>query len=116
MKLEKLQQALRISRQGRSLKFFQIPVVLTMPEINPKKCSLATVNGNDVEVWKAPIDDPVKKSKRGKLALVKRDGKYETVQNAQKETNLDCCLIDTFENGRLLVDYNLETIRWRCTL
>jgi len=78
------------------------------------KCSLATVNGANVEVWKAPIDDPVKKSKRGKLALIlNSENKYETIQNAQNEPDLKCCLETVFTNGQLHIDHDLETIRSR---
>ena len=74
------------------------------------KCSLATVNDKPVEVWKAPVDDPVKKSKRGKLALVRNgQGQFETIENAQNEPDL----VRIFENGRLLVDHDLEAIRMR---
>jgi len=78
------------------------------------KVSLAIINDAQVEVWKAPIDDPVKKSKRGKLALVRNGhGRFETIENAQNEPDLVCCLETIFENGRLLVDHDLEAIRMR---
>ena len=67
-------------------------------------------------MFKAPITDSVKKSKKGKLILTEQSGVYETIQHAQ---NLDTqqsagdVLIPVFENGTLLVDHSLDSIRER---
>lgn len=75
------------------------------------KCSSARVNGKEVEVFKDPITDPGKKSKAGKLDLVKLSGQpYQTVKG---EDNLGSVLRTVYENGKLLVDDDLETIRKR---
>jgi nicotinamide phosphoribosyltransferase len=79
------------------------------------KCSLAIVNGNEVEVFKSPIDDVGKKSKKGKLILVRdENGKYSTIQHAQSltETDLNRDVLQTiFENGTLSRDQSLDEIR-----
>ena len=44
------------------------------------KCSFATMGGNDREVFKNPVTDPGKQSKRGRLTLERdADGKLHTV-------------------------------------
>lgn len=80
------------------------------------KCSSVVANGVEREVFKDPITDPGKTSKRGRLALVKRDGKFETV----KQTDLIHLppqirneLIEVFRNGILLHEYSLDDIRKR---
>ena len=50
------------------------------------KCSAIVTDGELREVYKQPITDPGKNSKRGRLDLILKDGKYETVkiENAEK--------------------------------
>ena len=71
-------------------------------------------------VYKDPITDQVKKSKKGKLALHEKNGSYETIQHAQTAQNgeIESCdiLVPIFENGTLLIDQNLEEIRLRAQL
>jgi len=45
------------------------------------KCSAAKVDGNWIDVYKDPITDPGKKSKRGKVTLYKSGSEYETAVN-----------------------------------
>lgn len=77
------------------------------------KCSYALVNGNEVEVYKDPVDDPGKKSKRGKLALVKRDNVFQTIGENELEKNEINYLVDIFVNGNLIIDQKLSEIRKR---
>jgi nicotinamide phosphoribosyltransferase len=52
------------------------------------KCSYAEVNGEPRDVWKDPITDPGKTSKRGRLKLVKDDtGTYFTVPENDPRPN-----------------------------
>ena len=44
------------------------------------KCSYAVVDGNGVDVYKDPITDPGKKSKKGRLSLEKNGDEFTTVQ------------------------------------
>lgn len=80
------------------------------------KCSAIVTNDELREVYKQPITDSGKNSKRGRLDLIKDENdefktvKIETkdeveVQNSQLRT--------VFENGKLLIDDNLEAIRAR---
>ena len=72
------------------------------------KCSCATINGEDQDVYKDPITDHDKKSKRGRLKLVKEDGKYLT-----KPLNEDGedVLRTVFENGVILEEINFERVK-----
>lgn len=71
------------------------------------KCSQAVVANEVLDVYKDPITDSGKKSKKGRLDLVFRDGYYQTVQGDQS----DSLLVPVFENGRMLRDYSLAEIR-----
>ena len=80
------------------------------------KCSAIVRDGKLVDVYKEPITDSGKSSKKGRLDLIKdENGDYKTVvlpdvktisaENSQLQT--------VFENGEVLVDDNLEAIRLR---
>lgn len=71
------------------------------------KCSWAEIDGQGVDVFKDPITDQGKRSKRGRLDLVFRDGEYQTVQGKQA----DSVLVPVFENGILLKDWTLAEVR-----
>lgn len=71
------------------------------------KCSEATINGQEVEVYKDPITDPGKKSKRGRLDLVFRDGQFKTVSGDQG----DSVLHTVYENGKMGKTYTLAEVR-----
>jgi nicotinamide phosphoribosyltransferase len=43
------------------------------------KCSSVTVNGEERDVYKTPVSDPTKNSKRGRLALVQGENGLETI-------------------------------------
>lgn len=75
------------------------------------KCSAAEIDGLWHPVMKDPITDPGKKSKAGRLKLVKRAGEFVTV--LEDETTEDNLLIPVFENGELLVDQSFAEIRSR---
>ncbi len=79
------------------------------------KCSAIISDGKLIEVYKQPITDSGKNSKRGRLDLVLNDGKYETVKIEEAETIAveNSQLRTVFENGKLLIDNNLEEIRNR---
>ena len=47
------------------------------------KCSMARIGDKEVEVFKAPVTDPGKTSKKGHLSLHKREGKYVTLQHGE---------------------------------
>ncbi len=77
------------------------------------KCSEVTINGKAIAVYKNPITDPTKTSKKGRLALMKTETGYQTVpQNPQV---MDC-LETVYENGQLVRDQSLDDIRQRANL
>jgi nicotinic acid phosphoribosyltransferase len=73
------------------------------------KASAGCVNGKWRDVYKDPITDPGKKSKRGRLALINEMGKWETVPldgNAYRnELNM------VFRDGEVMRDQTLAEIR-----
>lgn len=80
------------------------------------KASSVTINGEEREVYKEPITAAFKKSKRGRMKLVKISGwddhsrSYETVGLKDKREDI---LRPVFENGKLIIEDNLYTIRER---
>lgn len=71
------------------------------------KCSAIKVNGKWRDVYKDPITDPGKSSKRGRVTLYKENGKYRSgVEDWPKSE-----LVTVFENGTLVKEYNFEEIR-----
>jgi nicotinamide phosphoribosyltransferase len=79
------------------------------------KCSSAQINGTWQPVYKDPITDPGKNSKHGRLALVEPEpGEFHTMENIHSnELDNEDRLVTVFENGRVLVSYELESIRER---
>jgi nicotinamide phosphoribosyltransferase len=80
------------------------------------KCSAIVVDGRLREVYKQPITDAGKNSKRGRLDLIKDEsGEYKTVQIKDAETiaTENSQMRVVFENGKLLIDDSLEEIRER---
>ncbi len=80
------------------------------------KCSAIVTNGELRDVYKQPITDSGKNSKRGRLDLIKdEDGAYKTVKIEDKNliSAADSQLQTVFENGELLIDGSLEEIRKR---
>jgi len=76
------------------------------------KCSYVCVNGVGVDVVKDPITDPGKKSKKGRLTLECKDGKWETVTEGNGEASLDK-LVTVFKNGELCSNFHFKDIRER---
>ncbi len=74
------------------------------------KCSAQKRNGEWFDIWKDPIDKS-KMSKKGKLALIKTQDKFMTVNNdalVSNETNL---LKTVFKNGKLIKQYKFDEVR-----
>jgi nicotinamide phosphoribosyltransferase len=72
------------------------------------KCSEVTVNGKAIAVYKDPVTDPGKTSKKGRLALIKTEKGYETVSSSGGDQ-----LVCVYENGKILQEQSLEEIRQR---
>jgi nicotinamide phosphoribosyltransferase len=78
------------------------------------KCCAAVVDGEVREIYKEPFNQPDKKSKKGFLDLVKTENGYETLQCVDPNVaNPNSVLRTVYENGKVLVDENLDTIRAR---
>jgi nicotinamide phosphoribosyltransferase len=78
------------------------------------KCSSATIDGNEVDVYKEPVTDSGKNSKRGRLKLIKADDSYATLSAKPRmsETSEDQ-LVEVFRDGAILKKYTFEEIRKR---
>lgn len=79
------------------------------------KCSSQNYGDSWHDVWKKPLDLS-KASKRGRLAVVEREGTVKTIREeelAPGETNL---LETVFENGTLVREQKFSEIRERCAL
>lgn len=75
------------------------------------KCSYVETNGKGMDVYKQPVTDPSKGSKRGRLSLRRNsNGFIETVERGIGKPEEDL-LVTVFENGILLRDYSLDEIR-----
>nr|QHX41457.1 nicotinamide phosphoribosyltransferase-like protein [Halisarca dujardinii] len=76
------------------------------------KCSYVIVDGVGVEVFKDPITDKKKTSKKGLLMLEHDNGQYVTksIGTGDPAKNV---LVTVFKNGQLLCDYSFDDIRRR---
>ncbi len=77
------------------------------------KTSAAKVDGLWMDVYKDPITDQGKRSKRGRLAVTKAaNGEVETIreQDLGRRENI---MVPVFKNGKLLEEYNFEEVRVR---
>lgn len=72
------------------------------------KCSEVTVAGKARAIYKNPLTDPAKASKRGRLALINTPTGYQTVA----ETEADLLRV-VYEKGQLLQEQSLDAIRQR---
>jgi len=80
------------------------------------KCSAIVADGKLIEVYKQPITDAGKNSKRGRLDLIKNEnGEYQTVklETADQRKAENSQMQTVFENGEMLIDERLDDIRAR---
>jgi nicotinamide phosphoribosyltransferase len=79
------------------------------------KCSAMQVGGVWKDVYKDPVTDPGKTSKKGRLMLYKNTntGQFVSAQEGMKNDELEPVLRTVFINGRLVVDEDFATIRAR---
>jgi nicotinamide phosphoribosyltransferase len=88
------------------------------------KCSAARVEGHWVDVYKDPVTDKGKQSKRGRMALLRHreKGTYRTLPlppEAASMTELDApqgyedAMVTVWENGKLGSDWTFAEIRGR---
>ncbi len=77
------------------------------------KCSSAIVAGQEIDVFKCPITDDGKRSKSGRMSLIKKDGSLTTVKGSDNEKDI---LTKVYENGRILKRYEFAEIRERAKI
>lgn len=80
------------------------------------KCSNVTVNGQDRDVFKDPVEGHDKASKRGRLGLHYRDGNWMTVRTRRGIADPDDQLQPVFRDGELLLEQRVAEIRKRARL
>ena len=80
------------------------------------KVCLATVSGKNMPVSKSTDSSPLKHSRGGYLDLTKTQKGYETIVRPDNKPGKDSQLQLVFENGELLIDENLDTIRKRASV
>lgn len=76
------------------------------------KCSAIQINGVWRDVYKEPVTDPNKDSKRGRLALIRKKRRYQTIRQELINHEFDL-LQPVFRNGVVLKKDDLKTIRQR---
>lgn len=74
------------------------------------KCSSVTVDNVERDVYKDPVGDSGKTSKKGRLALVETDAGIKTVR-ASEINGYEDKLETVFRNGFILKDYSFDEIR-----
>ncbi len=88
------------------------------------KCSAARVNGQWIDVYKEPITDQGKMSKRGRMTLLQHReyGTFKTVavppeatslDDVEKPIGFDDAMVVVWENGQLVHDWTFDEIRAR---
>lgn len=85
------------------------------------KCSYVEVTGiGGFSVAKDPITDKSKRNKPGRLKLIKHTTSTFTTMSSTEEPEgyeqADDQLVTVFENGKLLKEYSLDTIRATCDI
>jgi nicotinamide phosphoribosyltransferase len=82
------------------------------------KCSAIQRGDKIYDVYKDPVDDKAKKSKKGRLDLIKNDsGEYETIMlddsfsigNYHPKSEL----VTYYDNGQIMIDQSLKNIKQR---
>jgi len=77
------------------------------------KTSSVTINGEDYEVFKDPVEGHDKVSKRGRLALHFLNGIWSTDRARADQVDYDDRLIPVFRDGEVLVKQSVPQIRER---
>ncbi len=86
------------------------------------KCSAARVGGRWIDVWKDPVTDQGKQSKRGRVELVRHReyGTWRTLEvsadaagSSRRPQGFDDAMVTVWENGELLRDWTFADIRAR---
>lgn len=76
------------------------------------KCSEIIVQGEARDVFKQPIDQPMKTSKSGRLALIKENGEFVTIRESELGDRKNELQI-VWSIGELIVDQKFDEVRAR---
>jgi nicotinamide phosphoribosyltransferase len=81
------------------------------------KCSEITIDGAAVDVYKDPVTDPGKRSKRGRLTLQRNaeTGRLETTTEGRGDPARDV-LVEVFRDGEVLRRWSFDEVRARAEL
>ena len=77
-------------------------------EVQSMKCAEAEVDGKVISVFKSPVGDAWKASKKGRQMLIKHEGSFTTCPFTSV---LQDELITVFENGKILKTYTFDEVR-----
>ena len=79
------------------------------------KSTLCVVDGVEKQIFKDPkTDDGTKKSQKGRVAVIKKDGKHQVIDClSMKDVISSDLLVEVFRDGHLLVDEKFSDIRAR---
>lgn len=76
------------------------------------KASAALVDGKWIDVFKDPVTDTVKKSKRGRLMLYRsRNENQNFFTGVEGRTDADTVLETVFENGKIVKEFTFSEVR-----
>ena len=79
------------------------------------KCCLAIINNKEIPVYKDPITDPGKKSKKGWITVHNSKNTWETKYNGDHDFESDQ-LVTVFRNGELIIENKWQDIINRAKL
>lgn len=74
------------------------------------KASAIRIHGEWRDVYKDPITDKGKRSKKGRLALTRIGGQWQTVPR-DTIAPMDNELVTVFKNGKAVTEYTLDQVR-----
>jgi nicotinamide phosphoribosyltransferase len=78
------------------------------------KCAAVVVDGQEREVFKNPVTDHGKRSKSGRMKLVKAEGPHgPTLETVRLDQPGDDQLVEVFRDGRITKDWSFAEIRQR---
>jgi nicotinamide phosphoribosyltransferase len=78
------------------------------------KSSAARINGEWIDVYKDPITDPEKASKKGRLDLYRaQDGSYVTCRLGDRPAERPSELVEVFRDGEITTEWTFAEVRAR---
>lgn len=75
------------------------------------KATFAVVSGEERQLFKDPKTDTGKRSHKGRMKLVKENGKFVTIDQVSKEEENEGLLVEVFNNGNIVREYTFDEIK-----